>query len=467
MEDFPMKTWLYVVAVGIGALLFSHSAFAAGSEMEILLKKLQQKGILTAAEADEIVQETRQTAAAEKAAAEKAAAEKIAAAQKAGTRESAVKGSELPEWVKNTKLKGDLRLRYEARDREDDSRGTQGRGRFRLRAGLETTINDEWTAGFGLTGGTGDQRSANQTFTNSFTRKSVWIDYAYARYAPTNWFSALGGKFNNPVWEPYDMLVSNDINPEGVAVKLDRQASDNVGIFFNGGLFVLNDNNGASTGSTADPLLYVFQPGVKWNFTKDTFVKFAPAYYAYANQKNAPALATSSQNGTGTPSQSNTNTLVNGRYKYDYSAINWGGEVGITRPFGTSAIPYLGFMAGYINNPDPSQNNEGYLAGVSLGYQNVQKFGDWSFEYTFRRLEKDAWLDILPESSFYNGNTNVAGHRVKFLFGVAKNTSLGFNFYDTWKLRNFIPTTSLTIPRATRTFSAEELLFQADVIVKF
>jgi hypothetical protein len=445
-----MKRWLYGIAGCIGVLFCAQLAFGASGEMEILLKKLQEKGILSAEEATSIAAETKK-----------------AAAEEAKSKEAVAKGSDLPDWIKNTKFKGDLRLRYEARDREDDGRGTQGRGRYRLRAGVETAVNDQITAGFGLTSGTGDQRSGNTTFSNTFTKKSVWFDYAYAKYAPVNWFSATGGKFTNPIWQPADMLISNDINPEGVAVKLDRQASENVGIFFNGGLFVLNDNNSASTGSTSDPLVYVFQPGVKWNFTKDTYVKFAPAYYAYANEKNTPVLGTASQNGTGTPSQSNTNTLAAGRYKYDYSAINWGGEIGFNKPFGFAAVPYFGVMGGYISNPDPSKNNTGYLVGFNVGYTDVKKFGDWSLEYTFRRLEKDAWLDLLPNSDFYSGNTNVMGHRAKFLFGLAKNTSLGINFYDTWLVRKFTPTNSATIPTATRAQSSEERLVQADLIFKF
>jgi len=229
-----MKRWLYGVAGCVGAIFCTQIAFGAGSEMDILLKKLQQKGILTAAEADEIARETRQAAA---------------EAQKAETKEAVAKASELPDWIKNTKFKGDIRLRYEARDREDDQRGTQGRGRFRLRAGLETQVAEGITAGFGLKSGTGDQRSPNQTMTNVFTGKSVWTDYAYARYAPAPWFSIIGGKFTNPIWQPFDMLNSNEVNPEGAAVQSAGKVSENVSLLFNEGIFVLNDNNGHPPGA--------------------------------------------------------------------------------------------------------------------------------------------------------------------------------------------------------------------------
>jgi hypothetical protein len=460
-----MRVWTAILAAWVGVLFSAPFAFAASSEMEILLKKLQEKGILSAQEAAEIAKETKEAADAQKAEVKEAAAK--TAAETVKKEQASAKALELPDWVRNTKLKGDLRLRYEAKDREDDARGTQGRARIRLRAGVDSTITDTITAGFGLASGTGDERSANQTFGNVFTRKSIWLDYAYAKYTPAKWFSVVGGKFANPIWQPADMIISSDVNPEGGAVRFEGQVTPTVGLFFNGGLFILDDRTSSSP-SSADPLMYVIQPGVKWNITKDTFVRFAPAYYVYSDLHRAGALGTAAASGTGTPSTVSTNTATaSGRYQFNYTAINWGGEVGFNKPFGLSAIPYLGFMGGYINNPDPSDNNTGYLAGFSIGYPNVANWGDWAVEYTYRRIEKDSILDLFPDSSFYSGNTNVAGHRLKFLFGLTKNVALGINLYDTWKLRNFSPTSSLTIPGATRKLSAEEYLGQADLILKW
>jgi hypothetical protein len=440
------RRWLCGVLGGVaGCLFLGQAALAGSSEMEILLKKLQEKGVLTADEATNIAAETK----------------KAAADVKETNKAKETKVSDLPDWVKNTKVKGDLRLRYENSDKKDDARGSVGRERFRLRAGAETTITDGLSIGFGLASGTGDQRSANQTLTNSFTRKNVWIDYAYARYAPTKWFSVTGGKFTNPIWQPSDMLISTDVNPEGGAVRLEGQVTSNLGLFLNGALFVIDDRNGTSP-YTTDPLMYTFQPGVKWNITKDMFVRFSPAYYGLSDFKGMSALSA-----TGL-STSNTNTLASGNYRYNYSIINWGGEFGWNKPFGISAIPYLGIMGGYAKNPDPSDDNQGYLAGVTVGYPDVKKFGDWSVEYTFRRIEKDAWIDVLPDSSFYGGNTNVMGHRVKVLFGLAKNTSLGLNYYNTWLVRNFNPTTSTTKASGTAFgLSKDQQLLQADLIFKF
>ena len=61
--------------------------------------------------------------------------------------------SALPAWVKNTTLKGDFRLRYQYTDREDGT-VNRNRGRYRLRLGVVTKVNEKVDVGFGLaTGG--------------------------------------------------------------------------------------------------------------------------------------------------------------------------------------------------------------------------------------------------------------------------------------------------------------------------
>jgi hypothetical protein len=463
MRRKKMKVWVLGIAVVVGMLFCAQGAGAASSEMDILLKILQKKGVLTEEEAGAIATEAKQAAAEAK-----KAEEQKAVATKAEAKEAPAKGADLPDWIKNTKFKGDLRLRYETRDREDDGRGEMSRGRFRLRAGLETAVADNITAGFGLISGTGDLRTGNQTFTGTFNKKDVWIDNAFVRYAPVKWFSLTGGKFVNPFYQPGEMLIANDINMEGAAARLETMIAPSVNLSFNTGGFIMDDRSTSTTTNTRqDPMLYVFQPGIKWDITKETAVRFAPAYYVFSGIDGKTVLTPSNTTLSRTNTAVGATSSVPGIYAYNYSAINWAGDIGFRKPFGLDFIPYFSIMAGYIENPDPSRDNIGYLAGFTVGYQDVKKFGDWSLEYTYRRLEKDAWFDLFPESSFYNGNTNVAGHRVRVLFGLTKNTAVGLNMYNTWKIRNYSPTYSTGVPNSTRDQQGEEYLFQADLTVKF
>lgn len=427
-----MKRWLFGIAGCAGALFMAQLAFGASSEMEILLKKLQEKGVLSSEEATSIAAETK-----------KAAAE---------SKEKEAKASELPDWIKNAKFKGDLRLRYQNEDKDDNGQGSRGRGRIRLRAGVDTKVTDDVTVGFGLATGSGDPRSTNQTLQDTFSKKDITIDYAYASYRPHKAITLWGGKFQNPIWRPSDLLWDSDITPEGAGLQVAAPVGGSFSLLFNGGAFILDERS-----ADKDPLMYTFQPGVNWNFTKNGHLKVMAAYYLFSNVK-----------GNALDNSSGTNTLnAANLLRYDYDAPAFSAEIGFKNPFGVTFVPYVGLFGEYIKNPDADRDDTGYIAGVTVGHQSLKKLGDWSLEYTYRRLGKDAWLDTFPDSDFLGGATNTVGHRVKLGFGLTKNVSLGLSYFDSSKIRNYNPAKGLVVPAATRNIKSDEKLVQADLILKF
>ncbi|MCX5807006.1 MAG: putative porin [Proteobacteria bacterium] len=422
-----MKKWFYALTGLFIAIFFTHSAYGSSSEMEVLLKILEKKGIITSSEAQSIAKETKEIAAKEAAKAKEEAATK----QTLAKNDEAKKEWETPDWLKNTKFKGDLRLRGEVSDRlENNTKGTRERLRYRLRVGAETAITDQVTVGFGLgsgeyastlAGANGNARSGNQTLSDSFTRKPVWIDTAYVTYKPAKWFSIMGGKFNNPVWQPSDFFLCSEVNPEGAAIKLSGTVSPYVDLFFDGAFYLLSERT-----TDPDAIMYVAQPGIKLNFTKDTSLRLTAGYYGFDNVARFTPF-------TGTTA---TNTLNSkGNYLYEYNAYTFGTELGFKNPFGSKMIPYFAILGGYITNSDPRRDNKAYLAGFNIGYPSIVNFADWNLEYTFRRYERDSVLDIFPDTSFYGGATNAMGHRIKAAFGLTKNISLGLNYYNTWTVR--------------------------------
>jgi hypothetical protein len=450
--EVKMKKWFYALTGLFIALFCTQSVYGASSEMEVLLKILEKKVIITSSEAESIAKETKEIAA----------KEAVKAKETLAKKDEAKEEWKVPDWVKNTKFKGDLRLRGEVADRlENNTKGTRERERYRLRVGADTTITDQVTVGFGLgsgeyastlAGANGNARSGNQTLTDSFTRKPIWIDYAYAKYQPTKWLSIMGGKFNNPVWQPSDFLLSGEVNPEGFAINLKGTASRYVDLFFDGAFYMLTERT-----SDPDAIMYVAQPGIKLNFTKDTSLRLAAAYYGYNNVAGYTPF-------TGTTNQNTLDTRKGaaiGTYRYQYNAYAFGTELGFKNPFGSKMVPYLGILGGYLRNPDPSRDNKAYLVGFNIGYPSVAKFADWNFEYTFRRYERDAMLDIFPDSSFYSGATNAMGHRIKTNFGLTKNVSLGLNYYNTWMVR---PTPSTTNRNGN---PSVENMGQLDLLFKF
>ncbi len=98
--------------------------------------------------------------------------------------------------MQNTKLKGDLRLRYQYKHEKatNDYAKDTHLGRLRARLGLESKVNDKIIAGIGIaTNSGGDPRSTNISFgdkNGGFSSKmEVRLDYAYAKYMPLSWLN--------------------------------------------------------------------------------------------------------------------------------------------------------------------------------------------------------------------------------------------------------------------------------------
>lgn len=396
---------LIVFAVTMLQVVVFGKTQASAGEVDILVEKLVEKGILEPDEAQAILEETRQEAAKE---------------------EVEDKSYALPEWVQNTKLKGDMRLRYQWEDKSDGA--DRHRGRYRFRLGMESKVNDQINVGAGLATGSTDPRSTNQTFANTFETPDIRLDYAYLDYEPSDWATLKGGKIKSikdVIFRPSDLMWDSDINPEGASLLL---AKDFYGTdwFLNTGFWVLDEASGVSS----DPFMYVVQPGLKYDFNDKVNLKAAVAYYGFEHVQDG-----------GLDHSRGTNTKSGAMFTYDYDSVSPSVELGIsdplcgyTLPMGIE-VPYLGFFGDYVHNPDPPDQNNGYLGGVKLGWKNVREPGNWQVKYMYRRLEKDAWLDTFPDSSAYEGDTDVKGHEATFDYGILDNTTLGLDYYYMEKIK--------------------------------
>jgi polyhydroxyalkanoate synthesis regulator phasin len=401
------------------SIAISTSLVRAG-EVDILVKKLVEKGVLTKQDADSILEEVKQEAARQ---------EKEQGQKAAGTT------GEIPEWIRNTKFGGDLRLRYQYQEREDNN-AIEDRARFRLRAAAETKIVDQFKVGFGLTTGGDDPRSGTETFQDTFSKKSVRIDYAFAEYTPANWLSVVGGKFYNPLYRPSDLIWDGDITPEGLAAKFKHQFSPTLDFYFNTALYLLDEKS-----SARDPYMVAFQPGLIWKLTDNVNFQFAVAYYWFDHVQNSSL-----------DFSAGTNTTSNGKLVFDYTAPVLSGELGFKNPYSLRFVPYFSLFGEYVYNPDPDNDNRGYLAGFTVGHSDMKKFGDWRFEWSYRYLERDAWLDTFPDSDFYSGSTNVQGMEYILNFALYRNIWLALDYYHTAKILGLDQT---------------EDLFQVDLNLKF
>lgn len=405
---------LMFVLLATGSLVFGACcipSIAKANETDTLLNVLKQKGVLTQEEAEQIKKE----------------AQKASTEQERNLEEKMAKKT--PNWIKNLKFQGDMRARYQSENIEDDNKPQRDRGRFRLRFGAETSPVENFSLGFGLASGSDDDpRSTNQTMGNLFSKKNIWIDYAYGQYRPTSWLNFTAGRFVNPIWQPFEFLWDNDIRLEGVTGIVKTKPLDNLGFFLSSGYLVLDEKNntfGSSTNGTS--YMAFIQPGIDWAISSMINLKLAASYYLFQNLKDLDFMTTDSSGFKW--SSFKRNTLVNSgkTLKYNYSAPTVEAELGFNKLVG-EMVPYVGVFGQYTRNPDPSDQNTAYIAGIKFGNTKIAKLGDWQLTYAYRRLEVDAWPDFLPYSDFYNGYTGAKGHQGLFVFGLTKNTNLAFNY---------------------------------------
>jgi len=115
--------------------------------------------------------------------------------------------------------------------------------------------------------------------------------------------------------------------------------------------------------------MWVIQPEFKYKFDKKAHLKLAVAGYIFDNVKGA-TLTNGSEN------SGKYNTLEAGLLKYNYNCIAPSVEFGIKEPFG-GLLPYLAVFGDYVHNPDPSSEENGYLAGIKFGAKKIKDWGQW------------------------------------------------------------------------------------------
>jgi hypothetical protein len=152
---------------------------------------------------------------------------------------------------------------------------------------------------------------------------------------------------------------------------------------------------------------------------------------------------------------SETNTLVLNNageevLEFDYNAVVVCGELGFARIFG-SVIPYIGLIGEYVNNLETSNTDDGWLVGIKFGHRRIREQGHWQVQYSYRRLDRNAWLDIFPDSDFLNGETNAQGHEIIVTYGVWKYVEVGIDYYHAMEIEG----------------SRKQDLFQFDIVIKF
>ncbi len=365
-------------------------------------------------------------------------------------------------WLKDLKFSGDYRLRYDAFHYTSGSPAeTDDRNRFRmrLRFGFEKKFGDDMKVGFALASGEGgaagsnglntDPTSTNTTFDNNFNFKAIWIDKAWASYAPS-FLKDLGilekaeitaGKMANPFEKgSSDMVWDRDVRPEGIAEKLQFKLLKTDALDLKGhatfGQYVLDEDITAG----GDANLFAYQVGLNPVFDAPFLEKPADllqafSFYDYSNyaRKNNFLIGASSL-ARGNPNADNLTTELDaGKFRVmeSYTELT-------VRPFDLPTRFHFD-LAGNISNQAASNPLTGstvkhspdtdvaYGLGVKLG--SAAKKGEWEAGYEYKHIGANAVAGGFADADFGDGYAGKRGSVIRMGYGLTDNLTLNSALY--------------------------------------
>lgn len=450
-----MKKILLMLFFAASFLLLAGAQGWAG-EVDVLVGKLVEKGVLSPAEAQIIMDETKVQVAKDLAQAKSISA---------------------PEWSQRIKWGGDVRVRTQGdwgKTAQNQPQTTQPlnatdireqriRNRIRGRFYMEAKVNDFTYAGVRFAGGGTNPRSTNDTMQDYFSKWAAMFDQYYMRFeAPAElvrdygqYFSDLklwAGKFPIP-FEYSELVWDSDTNPSGVALQyaspdIKTGILPDLNLYSNLGFFWLNEGANYNT----DPLLFGYQVGAKTAVFGpfDSVVNVATSFYDFANlQGKTPTVTanTNSRTWAGDYGYSmNPSSL--GTYKYEYQIFDLLLTLDNAKVMDIE-FPH-GLYADFIYNAGCHEDtlNKGALLGGYIGKKKLKEKGDWKARAEWRYIERDAIPDFMPDSDFYGfgtytsalvrpninglpseGGTNGRGINMALEYQLFKNTSLNLEYY--------------------------------------
>jgi hypothetical protein len=216
------------------------------------------------------------------------------------------------------------------------------------------------------------------------------------------------------------MLWDGDITFEGGSLAWKGPQGGGASPLLNAGVFVLDEDKTSGN----DPQMYCIQPGLAYESGRFG-LEAGIAFYLFENLKGSSPDEDIS---------SGTNTRVDGALKYDYDSINPVAVVTYSPGGSGKARHALKIKGDYVYNTD--SKDRGYMLGLAFGSTKVKEAGTWQIGYSYRRLERDAFPDVFPDSDFYGGATDVAGHEVSASLGVARNVYVALDYYNTRRIED-------------------------------
>jgi hypothetical protein len=346
---------------------------------------------------------------------------------------------------------GDLRYRNETFDVQYVERNRQ-RDRIRARFNANFRVNDTITGVLGISTGSTDPRSGNQTLTDQNARKDFDLDVAYVTWAPNAQWKFTGGKQRYPWQRTGAFFYDNDVNPEGLA------ANYTMGNFYASTFYdwlaeraLAFGNVTASTNT--DSIMFGAQVGYRFPISDATKLNVAATYFNFDGvQGYNPFFGGSSFGNTTTTSAAVcSRTLAAGTacLLSDFDIIEGFADLTTSlagRPF-RFFVDYAQNTQAEVNPVAGDKLDTALGVGLSYGAASAVK-GTWEFGVTYQEVQKDALFGQLHDSDFGDGNTDTNGYVLRGGYTVARNWTLNAALFLN-NLSNDVPQSVTVFNEAT------------------
>jgi hypothetical protein len=327
------------------------------------------------------------------------------------------------------RIGGDLRVRYEYREGENDLNDRQERNRFRyrFRLGFTGKVYNDFFYGFRLETSTGS-RSSNVTMGDdggpwAKNNDLVNVGQAYIGWSPNSSWSVMAGRMPNPLVTT-SMVWDGDINPEGFAEQYKLHTAK-VDYFVNLGQFLYatagSQNVFGSTPTNTDALLLAWQGGAKFTLTGGSSIQVAPVLYTYVNQKQT-TNPTPFRGAFTAGNMTGINNIFVFEVPVEY-AFNIGDVA--SRVFGDFAYNIEGDdRARKWGRADLDGENKAYHFGFQYG-KAVNK-GEWDAKIFYQSVGAFALDPNLVDSDLFDSRTNMKGFAFTGNYALGSATQISF-----------------------------------------
>jgi polyhydroxyalkanoate synthesis regulator phasin len=329
---------------------------------------------------------------------------------------------QLAGWTANTKLTGDMRVRNDYINVEDERKsGGRDKDRQRIRARLAavTQVNPEVEVGIQVaSGNSADRRSTNQDMDAFADKKALWLDLGYIDYHPlaVPGLKLFAGKMKQPWISMADLAWDNDINPEGFAVQYVRKSGTNT--FTSSASYMILKDNVDGDGVEWDNDLAVYTGQLAYAFDPADTMRLTLGVSINDFSNEEQQLPSPPE--TVVALRANGNTTDAFRLYEGFGQLD---VIGLPLPLTLYSQYVVNDASRDFLGVEDGGEDTAWLLGLRTNVAGV------ALDYTYRDVERNAVVGTLTDSDFASGYTGSSGHKIKAQYDFLKNFNLSVSWF--------------------------------------